>query len=174
VKYRDNGIIHILKFSVQKFCLISRCNSGFWLFTPSHNKWHCLHIIYSRTVSHMAYSSLVFHLISYCHNSNNFGFIFKTCSHIQGLTQNNFLPRLAQIRERGIQSRLYQELLSSNEPEEQPSTIDVSMVTVAQILVVLVAGYVTGIFVLLIERCLHGNILKYWPRLRVRRLRYIE
>jgi hypothetical protein len=34
------------------------------------------------------------------------------------------------------------------------------MVTVAPILVVLAAGYVTGIFLLLIERCVRGNILK--------------
>jgi hypothetical protein len=42
------------------------------------------------------------------------------------------------------------------------------MVKVAPILVVLAAGYVIGIFVLLIERCVHGNILNYWPRGSVR------
>jgi hypothetical protein len=46
--------------------------------------------------------------------------------------------------------------------------------TVAPILVVLAAGYVTAIFVLLIERCVHGNILKCWPCGIVRRCRQIE
>jgi len=65
--------------------------------------------------------------------------------------------------------RIYKQIAVSKEPEEQPSTIDVSMVTVAPILVVLVAGYVIGIFVLLVEQCVHGNILKCWPRGSVRR-----
>ena len=65
--------------------------------------------------------------------------------------------------------RIYKQIAVSKEPEEQPSTIDVSMVTVAPILVVLVAGYVIGIFVLLVERCVHGNILKCWPRGSVRK-----
>ena len=56
------------------------------------------------------------------------------------------------IRERGIQGRILQQNVISKELTEQPSIIDVSMVTVAPILVVLVAGYVIGIFVLLIER----------------------
>jgi hypothetical protein len=34
------------------------------------------------------------------------------------------------------------------------------MVTVAPILVVLAAGYVTGIFLLLMEQCVHGNVLE--------------
>ena len=59
---------------------------------------------------------------------------------------------------------MYEEYVLSTEPEEQPSIIDVSMVTVAPIMAVLAAGYVIGIFVLLIERCFHGNILKCWPR----------
>jgi hypothetical protein len=57
------------------------------------------------------------------------------------------------------------------EPEKEPSTIDVSMVTVALIMAVLAAGYILGIFVLLIERCVHGNILKFWPRRSERRWR---
>jgi hypothetical protein len=64
---------------------------------------------------------------------------------------------------------MYREYVLSDETEEQPSTIDVGMLTVAPILVVLVAGYVIGIFVLLIEICFHGNILKCWPCGRVRR-----
>jgi hypothetical protein len=72
----------------------------------------------------------------------------------------NFLHRLAQFREKGILDRIHQQFSILKEPEEQPSTIDVSTVTVAPILIVLAAGYVTGIFVLLIERCVRGNILK--------------
>ena len=68
------------------------------------------------------------------------------------------------IRERGILDRINQQYVISKGQTEQPSIIDVSIVTVAPILVVLAAGYVIGIFVLLIERCSHGNILKYWPR----------
>jgi hypothetical protein len=105
---------------------------------------------------------------------NFVGINFKTCLHIKSLMRNNFLRRLAQIRERGIQSKLYQELLSPYEPEEDTSAIDVSLVTVAPILVVLAAGYVTGIFVLLIERCVHGNVLNHRSRVRVRRRWQIE
>jgi len=76
---------------------------------------------------------------------------------------------LAQIRDKGIQDRILKPLLASKNPDKQPSVIDVSMVTVAPVLVVLAAGYVIGIFVLLIERCFHGNILKCWPRGNVRR-----
>jgi hypothetical protein len=113
-----------------------------------------------------------FLLILYWHNCNILVEIhFKICRHINSLIQNNFLRSLAQIRERGIQSRLYQKRVSSKEPREQPSIMDVSMVTVAPILVVLAAGYATGIFVLLIELCLNGNLFKFWPRRSVRRLR---
>jgi len=83
--------------------------------------------------------------------------------------QNNFFHSFAQIRERGIWARVFQKYMTSQEPQEQPSTIDVSTVRVAPILVVLAAGYVLGIFVLLIERCIHGNILKCWTRGSVRR-----
>jgi hypothetical protein len=78
------------------------------------------------------------------------------------------------MRERGIQARIHQQSLLSDQPKEQLSKIDVSMVTVAPILVVLAAGYVIGIFVLLIERCAHGNILKCWPCGSVRRWRQNE
>ena len=71
--------------------------------------------------------------------------------HIKPITQYNYLHRLAQIRERGIQDRLHQQFAVLKEAEEQPSTIDASMVTVTPILVVLAAGYIIGIFVLLIE-----------------------
>jgi hypothetical protein len=64
---------------------------------------------------------------------------------------------------------MYHHYFPSNVQNEQQSIIDVSLVTVAPILVVLAAGYITGILVLLIERCAHGNILKYRPRGTVRR-----
>jgi hypothetical protein len=38
------------------------------------------------------------------------------------------------------------------------------METVEPILVVLAAGYVIGFFILLIEKCVHGDVFKYWPR----------
>jgi hypothetical protein len=76
---------------------------------------------------------------------------------------------LAQIRERGIQDKIFKPLFASKKPVKQPSTIDVSMVTVAPILVVLAAGCAIGIFVLLIERFFHGNILHCWSRGSVRR-----
>ena len=81
---------------------------------------------------------------------------------------------MSQIRERGIQDRIFKQSAVSKEPEERPSTVDVSMVTVAPIMAVLAAGYVIGIFVLLIERFVHGNILKCWPRGSVRRWRQNE
>ena len=83
----------------------------------------------------------------------------------------NFLHRITQIRERGLQDRILKRFAVLKEPK-QPSTNDVSMVTVAPIFVVLVAGYIIGIFVLLIERCVHGNLLKCWPRGSDRRWRH--
>ena len=85
-----------------------------------------------------------------------------------------FLHRLAHIRERGIQDRIHQQVAVLKEPKEQPSNIDVSMVTVAPILVVLLAGYLIGFFVLLIERFVYGNLLKCWPRGNVRKWRQNE
>ena len=69
---------------------------------------------------------------------------------------------------------MYQKYVALQEAEEEPSILDVSVVTVAPILVVLAAGYVLGICVLLIERCAHGNILKCWTRGSVRRWRQVE
>jgi hypothetical protein len=107
----------------------------------------------------------VFRLILYSHNCNVYVVILcKQLRCIESLIQNNFLRRFTQIRETGVWLRVRQEYRTSQEPEEEPSIIDVSMVTVAPILVILAAGYVIGIFVLLIERCVHGNILHFWPR----------
>ena len=84
------------------------------------------------------------------------------------------MHRLAQIRESGIQARFPEQHVLSNEQKENPSTTDVSLLTVAPILVVLAAGYVIGIFILLIERCVHGNIMKCWTRGSVRRWGQIQ
>ena len=86
---------------------------------------------------------------------------------IKSFIRENSLHRLALIRERGIQDRNLQQYVTSNKPTEQ--SINVSMVTVAPIFVVLAAGYLTGILVLMIERCAHGNVLKYWRGGTVRR-----
>ena len=117
---------------------------------------------------------MLYHLIFYSHNCNVFVRILLKLQCIKLLLQYNFLHRLAHMRERGIQDRIFKQFTVSKESEEQPSTIDVSMVTVTPILVVLAAGYVIGIFVLLIERCAHGNILKCWPRGSVWRWRQNE
>ena len=117
---------------------------------------------------------MFFRLILYSYAHKDLIILFKILPCNKPLTQYNVLHRLAQIRETGIRARLRQQNVPSIEPEEQPSIIDVSMVTVAPILVVLAAGYVIGIFVLVIERCVHGNILKYWPRGSVRRWRQSE
>jgi hypothetical protein len=101
----------------------------------------------------------VFLLILYCHYCNFvLVILFKRRRYIKSFIKNNFLHRLAQIRERGIQARIHQQDLLSKVPKEQPSTVDVRMVTIAPILAVLAAGYIMGIFILLIERCVHGNI----------------
>ena len=70
--------------------------------------------------------------------------------------------------------KIIQYLDVSKDPNNEPSIMNVSMVTVAPILVVLAAGYVIGILVLFIERCAHGIKLKYWRRGRVRRRRENE
>jgi len=76
--------------------------------------------------------------------------------------------------ERGIQERIFTQFAVLKEPKEHPPIIDVSMMTVAPILAVLAAGYIIRIFILLIERCVHGDILKFWPCQSVRRWRRNE
>jgi hypothetical protein len=71
-------------------------------------------------------------------------------------------------------NRIIKSYFASNKTEEQPSTIDVSLVKIAPILIVLAAGYVIGIFVLLIEQFAHGNIFHYCPRGNFRRWRQNE
>jgi hypothetical protein len=99
---------------------------------------------------------------------------FKYCDLFKLYIYLNFLHRITQLRERGIHFRIVRQYVPAQEPSEQQSTIDVSMVTLAPILVVLAAGYVIGMFMLLIERCVHGNVFKYWPRGSVRRHRKNE
>jgi hypothetical protein len=73
--------------------------------------------------------------------------------------------RLAQLRDGGVQFRIRQHYLPSDEPDRQSDSIDVSMVTVAPILVLIVAGNVIGPLILVIEKCVHGDKLKAWlPR----------
>jgi hypothetical protein len=73
--------------------------------------------------------------------------------------------------EKGILFIMHKHYAVSKEPEKQTSTIDVSKVTVAPVLVLLRAGYIIGIFVLLNERCVHGNISKCRTHGSVRRWR---
>jgi signal transduction histidine kinase len=176
VKCRDNAILLYI----------------FWNFRFNTSPWHLevitnFHYFPSVTTSVTAFRRFVVALSPtsdinrwfyfWFHTAITVNFVginFKTCLHIKSFIRKNFLRRLAQIRERGIQSKLYQELLSPYDTKEETSTIDVSLETVAPILVVLAVGYVTGIFVLLIERCVHGNTVKHRPRVCVRRWREIE
>ena len=73
------------------------------------------------------------------------------------MTEINLLFRLAQLREMGVQFRIRQQYITSTQSDTEPSSIDVSSVTVAPILVLLAAGNVIGLLVLLIEQCLHGD-----------------
>jgi hypothetical protein len=93
---------------------------------------------------------------------------------VTALIKFNFLHRLAQLRETGILARILQRYEKFHVADEHTSTIDVSMVTVAPILVVLAAGNMIGIVILLIERCVHGNIFKHCTRQSVRRHPKIE
>jgi hypothetical protein len=94
---------------------------------------------------------------------------FKHCDLFKFYICLNFLHRITQLRERGIHFRIVRQCVPSKETSEEQSTIDVSMMTVAPILVVLAAGYIIGIVEMLIERYVHGNMFKYWPREGVRK-----
>ena len=134
-----------------------------------YTKWQCLQVHYSSTVVCIVYSRMFFRSFYRAITVRFFNKYFDI-KKFYLLTQYKFLHSLALIRESGIQDRIIKQFDVLNEPEEQPSTIDVGIVTLAPILVVLVvAGYVIGMLLLLIERCVHGNILKCWPRGSVRR-----
>ena len=159
-------VIICFDISRSNLLLTTSFNRGFLCFllfslvTQNDNTFRYLTIALSPT----SIIQIDFHLILYNHNQKYLVILFKILQCTESLTQYNFLHRLAQTRERGIQARISQQNVPSKESEKQPSTIDVSLLTVAPILVVLAAGCVIGIFVLLIERCAHGNILKKWPR----------
>jgi len=69
------------------------------------------------------------------------------------LTKTNFLYRLAHLRESGVKARIRQQYITSPQPDTQPSSIVVRLLTVAPILVLLAAGNLIGLLVLVIERC---------------------
>ena len=82
---------------------------------------------------------------------------------LQSLIKINFPYRLAKLRESGVQFRIRQHFLPSKQPDTEPSAIVVSLVTVAPILVLLVAGNVIGLLILVIEQFVHGDLFKIWP-----------
>ena len=74
-----------------------------------------------------------------------------------------YLPcRLAQLRDSGVQFRIRQHYLPSTQPDTEPSSIVVSLVTVAPILVLLAAGNVIGLIFLMMEKFVHAYILRTW------------
>jgi hypothetical protein len=79
------------------------------------------------------------------------------------LIKLNFLCRLAQVRESGLQERIRQHYITSNQPVADRSTATVDLLAISPILVMFVAGSVMSAFVLMLERCLRGNALKFWP-----------
>jgi hypothetical protein len=84
---------------------------------------------------------------------------------LESLIKINLPYRLAQIREGGVKSRILQLYLPSKEPDMQSDSIEVSLSTVAPVLVLLAAGNAIGLIILVIERCVHGDKFKTWsPR----------
>ena len=88
---------------------------------------------------------------------------------LEKLIRNNLSCRLAQLRESGVRYRIRQHHLLSKQPDTQPSSIVVSLVTVAPILMLLVAGNVIGLLILVIEQFVHGDLFKIWPLRNSRR-----
>jgi hypothetical protein len=84
------------------------------------------------------------------------------------LMKNNLPYRLAQLRESGILFRFRQHYLPSKEPDTEPSSIVVSLVTVAPILVLLAAGNIIGFLILVIEKYFHGDMFKPWTLRNIR------
>jgi hypothetical protein len=79
---------------------------------------------------------------------------------LQLLIKINLPYRLAQLRESGVKFRIRQHYLQSKEPNLQSDYIEVSLSTVAPVLVLLAAGNVIGLFILVIERCFHREKFK--------------
>ena len=96
--------------------------------------------------------------------SNNL--ILPLC--LQSLPKINFPFRLAQLCESGVQFRIHQHFLSSKQSHTETSSIGVSLVTVAPILVLLVAGNVVRLFLLMMEQFVHGDLFKNWPPRNIR------
>jgi hypothetical protein len=90
----------------------------------------------------------------------------KPCACVAAVHKINFVYRLAQIRESGLQDRLRQHYITSNRLKAEPSTVAVGLLAIAPILVVFAAGNVMSVFVLLIERIIRGNVFKFWPDIR--------
>jgi hypothetical protein len=85
------------------------------------------------------------------------------------LIEINFLHRLAQIRESGLQDRLRQHYITSNRLDVEPSTLAVGLIAIAPILVVFAAGNVISAFVLVIEKSIRGDVFKFRPDGSIRR-----
>ena len=83
--------------------------------------------------------------------SNNLIILFP----LQPVTNINFPYRLAQLRESGVQFRIRQHFLPSKKPDAESSSIVVSLVTAAPILVLLAAGNIIGLLMLITEQFVH-------------------
>jgi hypothetical protein len=88
---------------------------------------------------------------------------------LHSLIEINFLHRLAQIRESGLQDRLRQHYITSNRLDVDPSTLAVGLMAIAPILVVFAAGNVISAFVLVVEKSIRGNVFKFRPDGSIRR-----
>jgi hypothetical protein len=70
--------------------------------------------------------------------------------------------RLAQLRESGVQFKIRQYYLPSTQPDTEPSTIVVGLVTVAPIWLLLAAGNVIGLILLMIEKFVRTYLFRTW------------
>jgi hypothetical protein len=96
--------------------------------------------------------------------SNNLITLFP----LQPLTKNSLPYRLAQLRDTGIKFRIRQQFLHSTQPYGEQSSIDVSLVTVAPILLLLAAGNVLGLLILMIEKFVHVYVFRTWSAIIIR------
>jgi hypothetical protein len=79
------------------------------------------------------------------------------------LTHINLPYRLAQLRESGVQFRIRQHYLPAMQPDTEPSSVSVRLVTVGPILVLLAAGNVIGLLIFLIEQFVHRYVFQTCP-----------
>jgi hypothetical protein len=82
--------------------------------------------------------------------------------HLQSLIRIYFSYRLAQLRDSGVQFRIRQQYITPKKHNTEPSSIFVSLVTVAPIWVLLTAGNLLGLILLMMEKCVHAYIFKTW------------